>query len=415
MKIDYIRFKQLIVWVLVVIGFLSLFFFSVKEILTPFVLFILAFYLLHPYLKYIYVRQIFILICGLFALWFLAKTAKILTPFIVAAVFSYLLSPLVAKLEKKNFPRTLAIVTVIVPFIVVVILGLVLLIPYLGNQLSDFMNQIPNYLNTIISKIEVLVEKFKDWNLPIDIDVQNIERVITSQGNKFLEQLPENLVSFGKGVGAVIQIISYIIIVPIMTFYILKDLQNIKKFVKDLIPRTHLDSVVETVREMDFLVGKYIRGQIIVAFIIGTLSWLGLWIVGVDFALVLGAISGIFNIVPYFGLVVSIVPAYIVAIATGDSFIWAILKVSIVYAIIHNSDGAFITPKIMSKEVGLPPLIIILSIFISGYFMGVVGVLIAVPLAAILTYFFKKWKNRYTCSDFYQSGKNVENKECLPE
>ncbi|MGI6226820.1 MAG: AI-2E family transporter, partial [Peptococcales bacterium] len=172
-----------------------------------------------------------------------------------------------------------------------------------------------------------------------------------------------------------------LILAPILAFYLLKDFDNIKDGILQLIPADYRKDLINLGQQMDKVLKNFFRGHLIVALIVGLLTTIGLSWVGMEFALVLGLVAGVFNIIPYFGPLFGIIPA--VSLALLESKKKALL-VFLVMTLIQQVEGNIVTPKIMGKSVGLHPLIIILVLLAGGHLFGIVGMIFAVPVTGII-------------------------------
>jgi predicted PurR-regulated permease PerM len=182
--------------------------------------------------------------------------------------------------------------------------------------------------------------------------------------------------------------------------YLLKDFDDIRMRVADLVPHARRDDWLSFAADYDRLLSRFLRGQLIAAALVGLLTWLGLWIAGVPYAGLVGAIAGVFNLVPYLGLVVSIIPILIIALLSG-SFLSIIIRAGIVFAIVQTIDSTIAGPRIVGGSVGIHPVWVILALAVGGAFFGFVGLLIAMPVAVLIKLLLQHALTRYRASAMF--------------
>jgi predicted PurR-regulated permease PerM len=218
-----------------------------------------------------------------------------------------------------------------------------------------------------------------------------------------LQELPEQLQNvFGKLLQGVLNLTSAlsgvlgqivnVILVPVLAYYFMKDYEKGYDVLITRVPEAQRDNVIDLLERADDLMGGFLRGQLLVMLAVGTLTTLGLWIAGVPYALFLGAMTGLLNIIPFLGLYISLALALAVALFSPEPVSYAI-RVIIVFVLVQGLEGAVLSPKIVGDRVGLHPVWVIISVFIAAQFMGFVGLILGVPLAALLNVVLNyKWK-----------------------
>ncbi|MEJ2678952.1 MAG: AI-2E family transporter, partial [Gemmatimonadota bacterium] len=170
-----------------------------------------------------------------------------------------------------------------------------------------------------------------------------------------------------------------------------------------LVPQSSRESVGSFFREYDTLLARYLRGQLVEAALVGILTWLGLWVLGFPYAGLVGVVAGVFNMVPYLGLAVSLIPAIIIALLSGNVLV-SLLKVVVVFVVVQALDGSVTGPKIVGGAIGLHPVWVILALAMGGAFFGFVGLLIAMPAAIFLKLLLQRGIERYQASRLYLGG-----------
>lgn len=312
--------------------------------------------------------------------YFFHMIQSILTPFILAIVLAYLLHPLVKYLESKGVKRVWAITLVYISLIGLVMAIIFNFLPKILVELNKFGEEIPVYTQEIQEYIRMFQEKYSRVMMPESI--RNVS-------NDTLNQIENYLISIIKGfTQSIILLFSKLfdfILAPILAFYILKDIDVFKENFLMLLPYSSRDDILLLGEKIDNVLKNFLRGNLIIAFIVGALTTLGLIIIKMDFALVIGFITGILNVIPYFGAIIAIFVA--VALALLNSTKMAIY-VFVIMLIIQQIESSIISPKILGENLGLHPLVVVLALLAGGHLFGIVGMILFVPLASILKIFF---------------------------
>jgi predicted PurR-regulated permease PerM len=234
----------------------------------------------------------------------------------------------------------------------------------------------------LLARFGVSVEKAKETLL----------EYVTPKVEELLKQLFEALFGVVASLTSVVHQILNIIIIPFVLFYLLMDFPRVTHQCAMLVPKHSRDHYTRLTGLTDQLMGRYFRGAILVALIQGTISGLSLWLIGVDYALVLGIMTSVLNFVPYVGLAVSLMVASIVALLSGGAVWMKVLFVAILYFGQKLLEATVLGPKIIGPQVGLHPVLLILCLMVFGYFLGFVGLLIAVPATALIIAAVKDWE-----------------------
>jgi predicted PurR-regulated permease PerM len=401
----------------VVLGVLGLFLFSIRSILNPFILFLLLLFLVQPYSGTRFHLMLVSTSALLTFIWVLDTTGFLLAPFVLALVLAYIQAPLVARLQKRGVSRLVATVLLALPAIAIIGLVLFLGIPALSAQIAEFIRGTPTLLQTATTRLEQWQMQLQTRDLPWLDEQALLDRLRSIQPEAVMAWMQQRqaaiaqgiwngLLGVGKGVGAVLSLLSYVFLTPILTFYLLRDWPQIQARLRDLIPAPYRDRVVGFASEYDRLLARYLRGQVLAAAIVGVLTWLGFLIAGFPYALLLGAVAGIFNIIPYMGLVASLIPALIIALFSANPLV-ALIKIAVVFAVVQVLDSSVIGPRVVGEAVGLHPVWVLLALAIVGYFFGFVGLLIAVPLAVLVKLLLGYALNRYRASSLFRGERTL--------
>lgn len=396
----------------VVLGVLGLFLFSIRSILNPFILFLLLLFLVQPYSGTRFHLMLVSTAALLTFIWVLDTTGFLLAPFVLALVLAYIQAPLVARLQKRGVSRLAATVLLALPGIAFIAVVLFVGIPALSAQIAEFIRGTPVLLQTATLRLEQWQTQLQTRDLPWLDEQALLERLRSIQPEAVMAWMQQRqaaiaqgiwggLLGVGKGVGAVLSLLSYVFLTPILTFYLLRDWPQIQARLRDLLPGAYRDRVVGFASEYDRLLARYLRGQVLAAGIVGVLTWLGFLIAGFPYALLLGAVAGVFNIIPYMGLVASLIPALVIALFSASPLV-ALLKIAAVFAVVQVLDSSVIGPRVVGEAVGLHPVWVLLALAIVGYFFGFVGLLIAVPLAVLVKLLLGYALHRYRSSSLFR-------------
>lgn len=325
--------------------------------------------------------------------------APILTPFLAGALLAYLSDPLVEKIVSWKVPRILgAVIVFLLLFFVIFLIGL-LLVPVIEKQITLLVSSVP----AIIAKIQ---NTFLPWlNETFGIqDVLNVETLKATLAENWLKAggLANWLVSTVSHSGrALIEWVTNLVLIPVVTFYLLRDWNVIIKNIRGLIPR-HIEPVfVKLAVDCDHTLSAFFRGQLLVMLSLGAIYSIGLSIVGLKLGIVIGCVAGLLSIVPYLGFIIGITSASIAAFSQFGTM-QSVLIVCVVFAIGQSIESVFLTPKLVGHRIGLHPVAVIFAILTGGMLFGFFGVLLALPAAAVIMVCLRYLTDRYRSSQLYQ-------------
>lgn len=304
---------------------------------------------------------------------------SILIPILWAIVISYLVNPLVNKMSKFNISRLWSVVTIYIVIFLLLFIFSVTIIPRIATEIKGFAETLPVYTNKAIEFFnEIYIEYLNSVsNLPREfIGVEVAFSEYLNRIEIYIIDLFKNITE--KGLSIFSNLVG-IVLVPIFTFYFLKDTDYFRRKALRSVPKIIRNNVISIFKDINKLLNNFIRGQLIVAALVGILSSIALLILKVEFAFLIGAIAGISNIIPYFGPIIGAIPG--VAIALLDEPIKAVWVI-VAFFTIQQIESAILQPKIVGDSVGLHPVFVIISLLIGGELLGIVGLLFAVPIAA---------------------------------
>lgn len=393
------------------------FLYSVRGLLVPFVLYLLLLALLLPYAGTRRHRIVVASATVMIGLWFLATLGSLLAPFILAFILAYILDPAADALERRGVPRGLAVAILLLPVLGIIISAFIFGIPALAAQAEAIIENLPVAAQRLETWWQGLIARVQRMNLPFvsedalaaqmrGIDEERITAFIRERQDALLRGGWSALTGVSRGFGIVFTVLSYLVVTPVVLVYLLLDFDRARLRAIDLIPASRRASVVSFLSEYDALLSRFLRGQVIAAAIVGVLTWLGLLIVGFPFSGLVGTIAGVFNLVPYLGLVASVLPVFVIALFSG-SFLGSLLRAGIVFAIVQAIDGSVTGPRIVGTSVGLHPIWVMLALAIGSFFFGFVGLLLAMPAAVFLKLAIIRAIARYRASPLYTAESDV--------
>ena len=332
----------------------------------------------------------------LLAIWLLGP---ILTPFLFSALLAYLFDPLVDRLERRGLSRTASVsVVFLLPAGLLVAVPL-LLVPLLENQVRVLIETLPRAIDWgRDTLVPLLVE-----HLGIDpdlLDVQGLKRAVVDHWRQ-AGGIAANVVSYATRSGfAVAGWVASVVLVPVVTFYTLRDWDRIVGFVHDLVPRDVEPTVSLIARQSDEALGAFLRGQLTVMLALGTIYSVGLWLCGLELALLIGLMAGLVSFVPYLGTIVG-VSAAVIAMLVQTRDVLDLLPVAAVFVAGQLLEGFWLTPKLVGDRIRLHPVAVIFAVMAGGQLFGFLGVLLALPVTAVLAVLVRWMHTEYKQSEVY--------------
>ena len=328
----------------------------------------------------------------------------ILLPFIVAIGIAYFLNPLVDRLEKMGLSRTWAIAALVVVSCLVLVVGLVVLMPLLVNQLKALVAALPDQFQTIKGFVEDtgrawFGEEFVQMQTGLDAAIMELTQSWRSSGGEIIAKLLSGGMAF-------LNLLSLMLITPVVAFYMLADWEESMSTINSWLPRDHAPTISRLAHEINDVVAGFIRGQGTVCLLLAIFYSLGLMAIGLDYSLLIGIVSGIAAFVPYVGAGLSFILAGGVALHQFPTDWWSIFQVFGVMFAGQLIEGTILSPRIVGGHVRLHPVWLIFSLFAFGYLFGFVGLLVAVPSAAALGVVARFGLQEYLESEFYEGTRS---------
>lgn len=363
---------------LIVLGY------TVRDVFSPILVYVLFLVATYPLRREPIVRHLILVATLLFGVWFFVEVSGAVLPFVIAFLISFIFSPLVELLARKRIPRSLSIIAILLTLLGAVVTLSIVLLPLVFQQFQNFLTSIPTLTSEVSNSLNSLINR---GFLGFTPENQNLQQAIIAEISARIEDvtraIPNGILSFVAQAASALTKMLNLVLVPFLSFYVMKDFELIKHRVKMLFPRSYRDRASDIYGIVDEILGSYLRGALTVAFInsIVISSLMSIW--GVKFPLLIGLISGLLDMIPYFGIIISMSVAVLIALF-GDSPGFQVAMVIISFLGMNLTETTILYPKIIGSKIGVHPVLLILALLVFGYFMGFLGLLIAVPTTAIL-------------------------------
>lgn len=315
----------------------------------------------------------------LLALGFLYLVRDIIAILFATFVLSAALTPAVDWLHKKRIPRALSVLLIYLVLIGIVTLSVYLLIPPLVAQIKELANQFPTLYDKFVPyllKIEGLSEKE-----PV---VSNVQKTLADLGDNIAAATRSIFSTLGNILGSIFSAI----VILVLSFYLIVQKNALKNFIKAVVPSKRAPYIVNLFDRINNKIGRWLSGQIILCIAVGVLIFIGLWLLGVKYALVLAIFAGITEIIPYIGPVIGGLPAVLLVFIESPLLA---LFVIILYFVVQQLENHILVPKIMQKAIGLNPIVVIFALLIGGKLAGILGMILAVPVVAGISVFVRDY------------------------
>ena len=336
------------------------------------------------------------------------RLAPVITPFAISAGLAYLGDPLVDRLERLKFfkwpiNRTVSVVLVFVLMTAVVGLLLLIVLPLLIEQVRHLVERVPEMADWLVGTAVPWVQaqlglESIDWDTVVL--VETAREYWKEAGSALLGVMG----SVSRGGQAALTWIMNLVLIPVVTFYLLLDWDKLVEGIRQLLPRSIEPRVSGLAREIDEVLGAFIRGQLLVRVALGLIYAIGLWTVGLDLAFIIGMGAGLLSIVPYLGAFLGVIAAVIAALFQFQDALHVVL-VLLVFGVGQSLESMFLTPKLVGDRIGLHPVTVIFAVLAGGQLAGFLGILLALPVAAALNVLVKHLHQKYRGSQLYSRGR----------
>lgn len=330
--------------------------------------------------------------------------SPMLTPFLIASLLAYLGNPLVNRMVTYKIPRPWAVTIVFIILFGIILLLLILLIPLLEHQIINFIDKVPDILNWIQNTV-----------IPMLTRMTGLHESLNAESLKNL--LMKNWQQAGDIAGTVLSTLTYsgfsifgfainLVLIPVVTFYLLRDWDGVIEGIHKLIPRNIEPTISQLASSCNEVIGAFFRGQLMVMLVLGIYYSLALEIMGLQLALLIGFIIGLVSVVPYLGFMIGIFVAGITAFVQYQDWLH-LVYIAIIFSVGSVLESYILAPKLVGDRIGLHPVAVIFAVLAGGELFGFVGVLLALPVAAVIMVFIRYTRTRYLASELYEAH-NIE-------
>lgn len=325
--------------------------------------------------------------------------APVLTPFLAAAVLAYIGDPLVDRLEAKGLSRTLSVVTVFVILSVCVLILLLILVPMLERQVTLLFSKLPQYLLWLQDTGIPRLSAYLGFERPL-LDLAVLQESLREQWQQAGGAVKGVVGVVSKSGLTLLAMIANLVLIPVVTFYMLRDWDILVERIHELIPRRYEAVVLRLAGASDEVLGAFLRGQLTVMLALGIIYSIGLGLVGLELALLIGMLAGVVSFVPYLGFIVGIIVAGVAALMQFQELL-PLLYVAIVFGVGQMAEGMVLTPMLVGEKIGLHPVAVIFAVLAGGQLFGFFGILLALPVAAVVMVLLRYTHERYVGSRLY--------------
>ena len=330
--------------------------------------------------------KIILFLLALLALgWLVVQLSSIILIFVIGALLSYILDPIASFLEYKGLSRTGATAVIFIILALILVTIILFVLPPVVHQVKVVQHNLSSGKS---SETIMKIEQFIKQNIPFlkesELNLQNkLQEMITHFSNSLFALL-----------GSIISLITTLVIIPFVVFFLLKDGRGILNGLISIVPNRYFEKTLNLIYKIDMQIGGYLRGQFFDALIIGLMSIFALWLLHVPYFILIGAFAGLANMIPYVGpLTGTILAVLVVVISNGSAN--QMIMVALAFAIIQLLDNVVVQPLVVARSVQMHPLLVIFAVIAGGQFFGVIGMFLAVPAAAILKVFVIEVYNMY--------------------
>lgn len=333
-------------------------------------------------------------------LWLLSLLAPILAPFAMAALLGWLGDPWVDRLQRRGHSRVFGVVLVFTLISLLGLLALLVLLPLLQEQLGVLLQSLPRLRDWLLGVALPWLQQRTGFDVRQWLDPARLFGLMQGHWDTAGGVAKSVLGTLSRSGFAVLGWVANLVLLPVLTFYFLRDWDALVAWIGDLVPRRHLATVTRLASDSDAILGAFLRGQLLVMVALGVVYSVGLWLVGLDLALLIGTIAGLVSFVPYLGTITGVLLAVIAALMQfGD---WThLLLVLLVFVIGQSLEGYVLTPRLIGDRIGLHAAVVIFAVMAGGQLFGLFGMLVALPVAAVGKVLIGYLHERYRASGFY--------------
>ena len=343
--------------------------------------------------------------------WLVYLLAPVITPFAISAVLAYFGDPLVDRLEKTSIwrwkmGRTIAVSIVFILMLALLTVVMLIIIPLLAEQVRLLIHRLPEWIEWFSGTAFPWIANKVGLELK-DFDPAQFSEML-KQHWKEISSAAFKLIDFiSRGGMAVATLLTNLILIPVVTFYLLRDWDSLIRGVHDLLPRNMEAEISSMAAEMDEVLGAFFRGQLMVMVALGVIYSAGLSLVGIEFGVLIGMGAGLLSIVPYLGSIVGVLVAAGAAVFQFQDVLHLVM-VLLVFGVGQTAEGMYLTPRLVGDRIGLHPVTVIFAVLAGGQLFGFLGILVALPVAAALNVLVRHVHRKYRESELYMSISDSE-------
>ena len=334
--------------------------------------------------------------------WLVYLLSPILMPFAFSAILAYLGDPLTDRLETYRLSRIQSVAVVFLMMSLALALVFLLLVPQLETQITNAINNLPSYAAKINSAVIPWLQQ--QFHLDIKpIELNELIHLLQSHWQNAGGVVASTMSSVSHSGGVIVSWLMNLLLIPVVTFYLLRDWDILVAKIYGLLPRRIAPTTAKLAGEVNTVLSAFLRGQFYVMLALGSIYSVGLEIVGLDLALLIGIVSGLVSFIPYLGAIVGITSACIAALVQYQE-LTQLVPVAVVFLVGQVLEGTVLTPKLVGDKIGLHPVAVIFSVMAGGQLFGFLGILLALPIASIIMVFLRHIHDIYRDSEFYGKG-----------
>lgn len=327
----------------------------------------------------------------------LYQLSPVLTPFLLSMLLAYLLTPIADRLEKIPLTRTVSVCIVFLLMLILIIITLFILFPIIQKQIQTLIIRTPEILDWLETHMIILSN---NMNIPLQLDIQATKDIVADHWRDIGNIMTMLLQAISSSSQFFLLWFGYLALIPVLTFYLLRDWYKLLNYTRLLFPRNHEEKICQLIKECHQVLAAFLRGQLLVMFYLSMIYSIGLWLAGVEFSLLIGITSGLLSFIPYLGVITGMIIAGLIAFIQYQDLIH-LVYVMIVFIIGQSLEGMVLSPLLVGDRIGLHPVMVIFSVMVGGQLLGFFGMLISLPMAAILVVLLRHLRTYYINSNLF--------------
>lgn len=350
----------------------------------------------------LFLRRLKWVVLSAFGLWVTWLLAPILTPFVIALMLGWLGDPLVDRLEARGRSRNTAVILVFVLMTLLVALALLILVPMIQRQISTLLAALPQAQEWLLGTAIPWIEQKSGFEIMAWLAPEKLFDWVRSHWQQAGGAATALFGYVSRSGFAMVGLVVNLALLPILTYYFLRDWDKLVERVASLIPRNHIQTVSRLARESNDVLGAFIRGQIAVMIALGVVYAAGLSLAGLNLGLLIGLVAGLISFIPYLGATTGVVMAVLAALVQAQGIDLQLLAlVGVVFTVGQLLESYVLTPRIVGDKIGLHPVAVIFAVMAGGQLFGFLGMLLALPAAAVINVLLRYAQERYRHSELY--------------